>query len=107
MSNTPDKSADAGLGASLWASGSQVCMGARPIFVPYPTIIKTKPPFSHVGSRRVATAVSAEKETGASTLPTSIEIVIRTDPKSAMAIPTEQISTYFQVASREAEDRWV
>jgi len=26
----------AGLGASEWASGSQVCIGANPTFVPYP-----------------------------------------------------------------------
>ncbi len=29
------------------------------------------------------------------------------DPNRAMAIPTEQMSTYFQVASRDAPDRWV
>ena len=34
LRRTPDKSADAGLGASLCASGSHVCMGARPILVP-------------------------------------------------------------------------
>ena len=34
LSSTPDISALTGAGASLWASGSQVCIGARPAFVP-------------------------------------------------------------------------
>jgi hypothetical protein len=55
--------------------------------------------FGHIGQ--------AENETGASTLPTSMDKVTSTEPKRAMAMPTEQISTYFQVASREAADRWV
>lgn len=36
-----------------------------------------------------------------------MEKATRTDPKRAMAIPTEQMRTYFQVASREAAERWV
>ena len=34
---TPDIIAEIGDGASAWASGSHVCMGASPAFVPYPT----------------------------------------------------------------------
>ncbi len=33
-SSTPDIVADSDAGASEWASGSQVCMGARPALVP-------------------------------------------------------------------------
>ena len=33
--------AESGAGASEWASGSQVCMGASPALVPYPTSRKT------------------------------------------------------------------
>ena len=71
------------------------------------TRMKTKPALSHMGSIRWATSVIAENEMGASTLPTSMATVTRTDPNSAMAMPTEQMSTYFQVASREAAERWV
>ncbi len=34
LSKTPDMSALIGAGASLCASGNQVCIGARPAFVP-------------------------------------------------------------------------
>ena len=34
LSSAPDSRAETMDGASLWASGSQVCMGARPILVP-------------------------------------------------------------------------
>ena len=34
LSMTPEKTADTGVGAWLWASGSQVCMGESPAFVP-------------------------------------------------------------------------
>ena len=33
-SSTPDIIAESGAGASEWASGSQVCIGARPALVP-------------------------------------------------------------------------
>jgi hypothetical protein len=69
--------------------------------------MNTKPALSHMGSMFLATSVMAENEMGASTLPTSMATVTSTDPKRAMAMPTEQISTYFQVASREAAERWV
>src|SRR6266852_8085685 len=36
-SSTPDIMAEIGDGASEWASGSHVCIGASPAFVPYPT----------------------------------------------------------------------
>ncbi|EKD69484.1 MAG: hypothetical protein ACD_47C00103G0001 [uncultured bacterium] len=38
-SSTPESIAETGAGDCEWASGSQVCMGARPALVPYP--IKT------------------------------------------------------------------
>ena len=107
LSSTPDKRADAGLGASLWASGSQVCMGASPILVPYPTRMKTNPALSHMGSRVLAAPARAEKESGVPVFAWPMEKATRTDPKRAMAIPTEQMRTYFQVASREAAERWV
>ena len=34
FSSAPDSRAETTEGASLWASGSQVCSGARPILVP-------------------------------------------------------------------------
>ena len=34
FNSAPESSAETTDGASLWASGSQVCSGARPIFVP-------------------------------------------------------------------------
>ena len=34
VSSTPASIAVTGAGASLWASGSQVCMGTNPILVP-------------------------------------------------------------------------
>ena len=34
LSRAPDSMAETGAGASLWASGSQVCIGARPTLVP-------------------------------------------------------------------------
>ena len=34
FSSAPDSMAETGAGPSLWASGSQVCIGARPTFVP-------------------------------------------------------------------------
>src|SRR5712692_2704048 len=36
-SSAPDIKAEMGDGASEWASGSHVCIGASPAFVPYPT----------------------------------------------------------------------
>ena len=34
FSSAPDSIADTGAGLSLWASGSQLCIGARPTLVP-------------------------------------------------------------------------
>ncbi len=34
LSMKPEKIAETGAGAWLWASGSQVCIGARPALVP-------------------------------------------------------------------------
>ena len=34
LMRTPESNADTGVGAWLWASGSQRCIGARPAFVP-------------------------------------------------------------------------
>ena len=36
LSSAPDNMAETGAGPSLWASGSQVCIGARPTLVPKP-----------------------------------------------------------------------
>ena len=41
FSSTPESNAETGLGASEWASGSQVCMGNRPAFVPKPMAANT------------------------------------------------------------------
>ena len=46
-------------GASPWASGSHVCIGAMPAFVPSPTRTKTKATLTIAGSSRLASAVHA------------------------------------------------
>ena len=51
-------SAETGAGAWLWASGSQLCIGASPTFVPYP---RTRSPIARrttPGSRRWEAAIS-------------------------------------------------
>ena len=46
----PESIADTGAGPSLCASGSQVCIGARPTLVPYPTSTNRKLSSSSTGS---------------------------------------------------------
>ena len=105
LSRAPESRAEAGLGASLWASGSQVCMGASPILVPKPMSTKRKPVFSQSGSSRSATLFSEVKVRGISRPARSSERVMKKKPSRARAMPTEQMSTYFQVASRAFFER--
>ena len=50
--------AETGVGASLWASGNQVCTGKSPTFVPKPTTASTKASRTAVADRCGATANS-------------------------------------------------
>ena len=45
----PDSTAQTGVGAWLWASGSQVCIGARPALAPNPTNTSRNENFSRFG----------------------------------------------------------
>ena len=56
---TADRSPLMGLGAWLWASGSQVCIGTNPTFVPNPTIISTMAILIMLGSSSEACSISA------------------------------------------------
>jgi len=61
LSRTAERRALMGVGDWLWASGSQVCIGARPAFVPRPTTMKMKATFTRAGSSWSATARSADQ----------------------------------------------
>ena len=102
MSNTPDKRADAGLAPRCGRRRARMlCMGAQPHFCSVADEDEDKPGLEpHGDPVDGAASVRAEKEMVASTLPTSMATVTSTDPNRARAIPTEQMSTYFQVASR-------
>ena len=80
-------------------------MGASPILVPKPMSTKRKPVFSQSGSSRSATLFSEVKVRGISRPARSSERVMKKKPSRARAMPTEQMSTYFQVASRAFFER--
>ena len=95
FSRTPDSIADAGAGAWLCASGSHVCIGASPIFVPYPTRKNRNASRRKRGSSRFAAAGIAVYVSGTSPAARERKMI----PRNAKAIPTEQMSRYFQAAS--------
>src|SRR5439155_17447732 len=64
FNNTPDISALTGAGASLCASGSHVCMGASPAFVPYPIKRKTKANWTTRGESCGPRAISVDQHSG-------------------------------------------
>jgi hypothetical protein len=102
FSSAPDISAETTDGDSLWASGSHVCSGARPIFVPYPTSRKMRAARSQIGFSRGPEATRSPSTSGICPWRGPEAATARKNvPSSASAIPTEQISRYFQVASRE------
>ena len=63
LSRTPESRADTGLGASEWASGSQVCMGNRPALVPKPMAANTKAIWMSVGSKPLETSRTLVQKT--------------------------------------------
>ena len=54
----PESSAHTGDGAWLWASGSHVCMGTRPTFVPRPIKISKNAVCMRIGGIRGAAVTS-------------------------------------------------
>ena len=89
-------------GASPYASGFHVCMGANPIFVPYPTTSSTKAAcsqgFENPGALRTRSSNSSEGSPPAWTA----AYPRKNEPRRASAIPTEPTIRYFHVASRDA-----
>ena len=69
----PESSALMGLGAWLCASGSQLCTGARPALVPYPTSTKMKASFMVSGFSRGATFLSTVQFSAPSVPMTAVE----------------------------------
>jgi len=55
LSSTPESRAQIGEGAWLWASGSQVCIGASPALVPKPTNTSRKAAEVAAAGSRAAT----------------------------------------------------
>src|SRR3989338_2408658 len=96
FNKAPDKSAETGDGASMCASGSQVCMGASPILVPYPTKRKITLNFNQGMASEEALFKSTSKKTVSPLLAATARNNV---PRRARAIPAEQINRYFQVAS--------
>src|ERR1022692_2067740 len=100
FSRTPERSALTGVGASPWASGSHVCMGARPAFVPRPTMTKTKATLTTPELRRPELAtILVQSIPGDEGTAEVLAYENRTIPKSARDSPTVAIIRYFQAAS--------
>src|SRR5262249_29555083 len=94
-------------GDSLCASGSHVCKGASPILVPYPTRKKRNAASTQgTWSRAADRTRSATVKAVGALPPWEAATASRKLPSKAKAIPTEQISRYFQVASSERWCRW-
>src|SRR6266851_5744745 len=103
-SSTPDIRAEIGDGASAWASGSHVCIGARPAFVPYPMRRNANASCSSCGCSdgAVARRTVQFSDPGTSPAVATKSKYANTVPANAKAMPTEQINRYFQDASTEA-----
>ncbi|MNE63590.1 hypothetical protein D3C80_1589470 [compost metagenome] len=92
-----------GLGASLWASGSQACIGNSPVLVPKPIRMNTNARCISIGSNCVAclsTSVQKMASLG-SGIKLAALAYTRMVPNSPKATPTVQIMMYFQAASSE------
>src|SRR2546425_3660111 len=103
-SSTPDIIAEIGDGASECASGSHVCIGARPALVPYPIRMNANASRISSGWSDGAALRSTSQFRAPGTRP-AVETkskYARTVPVNASAMPTEQIKRYFQEASTEA-----
>ena len=107
FNSAPESNADTTDGASLWASGSHVCSGARPILAPYPTRNKRNAALSQSGFRSAACAIRLSMVKWVVGPPADrAATATKKLPKSARAMPTEQIKRYFHVASSERWWRW-
>ena len=103
FSRTADSSAETGLGASLCASGSQACIGNRPVLVPKPISTNTKARCIRVGSSSaVCFSTSVQKiASSESGITLAAFAYTRMVPNRPNATPTLQIMMYFHAASRE------
>src|SRR5216684_6599471 len=103
-SSAPDIKAEIGEGASEWASGSQVCIGASPAFVPYPMRRNANASCSSCGCSdgAVARRTVQFSDPGTSPAVATKSKYASTVPANAKAMPTEQIKRYFQDASTDA-----
>src|SRR6266849_2972221 len=102
--STPDIMAERGDGASECASGSHVCIGARPALVPYPTTRNANARCNSSGCSDGAAFRSTVQLSDPGTSPAvdTKSKYANTVPVNAKAMPTEQIRMYFQDASTEA-----
>ena len=101
FNKSPESTAEMGVGPSLWASGSQLWIGTRPTFVPYPTIRNTKASDRIVGSSLLLTSFRFVQSRASPPAPSTFSAAKyrSTVPKSASAMPTPQRIKYFHAAS--------
>jgi hypothetical protein len=79
-----------------------VCIGASPIFVPYPTTRRTKPARSQGLDRPLPCSSRApNRRLSSPEAPWSAAYATKSEPRSASAIPTDPIMRYFHAASSE------
>ena len=104
FSSEPESRAETVAGASLCASGSQVWNGASPVLVPYPARISTNAALNQSSGKAAEQAARSDMLRPAAPAARA-ETAVSMVPSSANPIPTEQISRYFHMASRERPDR--
>src|SRR5260370_18141314 len=102
--STPDIRAEIGEGASEWASGSHVCIGASPAFVPYPMRRNANASCSSCGCSdgAVARRTVQFSDPGTSPAVAAKSKYAKTVPVNAKAMPTEQINSDCQDAPTRA-----
>gem|GEM_PF-6765201 len=94
-----------GDGALLWASGSHVCMGTNPTFVPYPTITKINAILAIAGSKLAAwpnKACQLDNPRNPACIAGYKKSKVPRNPSNS---PTELMIKYFQAASK-ADGLW-
>src|SRR3990167_8123692 len=99
LSNTPESKLLIGAGALLWASGSHVCMGTKPTFVPYPIKIKMNAILAINGSSAEAWDNMSCQLINPGKPACMDGYRKRKVPKNPSNNPTELIIKYFQAAS--------
>ena len=99
-SSAAESSALTGGGASLWASGSQLCTGAQPIFAASPTRIRISANSAVRWSRPAECRAMLCQSSVASVPPCGASPTNRIRiPSSATASPNVVSTRYFQPAS--------